>query len=220
MPTGSLPYTFIYALLVLAVLVTRLGRLPAEAAWLILAMQAWALAGMWRDSREHQGRGWLLGALVASLLGDVALNFTPWKALCLPPFVCAHLCLFAIFRSLRPRHPRPLGAALLLLGCGSGFYAWLWPSFPGYREAAVAAAYMALLFLMAWRALGLSWGPSLLAGRWLLPAALCYYATDHLVIYHQMHGNRVTLALIWIFYPLALYLLGRAAPYLPSRSPA
>lgn len=218
MPTGSLLYTCVYAVLAVAVLGARLGGLHAEAAWLILSMQAWALAGLWRDSRGRQGGAWLIGAFVASLLGDVALNFTPWQALCLPPFVSAHLCLFVLFRSLRPRHPHPLGVAMLLFCSGLAFYAWLWPSFPGRGEAVVAAVYMALLSLMAWRALALPWRPALRAGRWLVPAALCYYATDHLVIYHQMHGHRGTLAGIWIFYPLALYLLGRAAPYLPSRS--
>lgn len=222
MPGEERNYTIAYVGVALAVLYVRVAGQDDLAGILVALLGAsaclWAatVPGPW--SRERQ---LLLGALLGSFLGDAALNWTPYKALCIIPFTGVHLCLFALFRRLRPVHPHPLAALLPVLLVGGVFYRWHYAAMPGRAEAVVAACYLLLLAAMLWRALALLFAPRPPAARWLLPGALLYYATDHVVIFHQLHPSTRSLASIWIFYPMALYMLSKASSSLnnPPEAP-
>lgn len=205
-------YNVAFIGIALAVLVMRLERQNDLAGLLVGVLGAcallWAALAPGALTRE---RGLLLGVLFGSILGDAALNWTPWPALCIVPFAGVHLCLLYLCVRLCPRHPWPKSILLVTLLCGVVFFVWHFPAMPSIGAALVAALYLLLLALMMWCALALLVPPRPAAARWLVPGALCYSVTDHVVIYYQMHPSPPALAFIWIFYPMALYLLSRAS---------
>lgn len=121
------------------------------------AAMVFAIAAVAASARQQSagGRsGWnvssvlLLGALVASLAGDVALMLPGRFIVGLAAFLLAHLCYLALFRLRAPwLAARGALAATLLLGAGMYVVLWVGGLPAGLR--APVAAYVLVIALMA-----------------------------------------------------------------------
>ncbi|MDQ7743678.1 lysoplasmalogenase family protein [Hydrogenophaga pseudoflava] len=134
---------------------------------------------------DGRGRGWLLAALVGSLVGDAFLMFDGFFIAGLASFLLAHLAYIVRLRSDAPWFADR--RALWAVGAvGLAMYALLWSGGPwggglpaGLR--APVAAYVLAIALMASQALGRARVHASPAAWCVAAGALCFMASDALL---------------------------------------
>lgn len=148
--------------------------------------------------------------LLASSLGDVALEWDRqgWFVAGLGAFLVAHLLYIALFRRAWPQATRPderrgaarlvrFGATIVVLACGIGLTAHLWPNLADLRVP--VTAYIAVLLAMAATALRAEVG-----NPWVAVGAVVFVASDSMIGLDTFRGPVAgSGAAIWIMYYLA-----------------
>ena len=135
-------------------------------------------------------RCWVLTALTACLLGDVALMFkgSPAFVLGLGSFLIGHLLLIAAFASDLPLAPMALNGPLLLGGGGflllvTSYAAWLLPRTGRLWPAMLL--YITALTLMVLAALLRAGALQTSGAAWVLLGALLFAASDSVLAWRK-----------------------------------
>ena len=121
-----------------------LGKPLASAAFVALG---W---GQYVPGRPYGA--WVLVGLALSFVGDLLMLLPRGLRASLVAFGLAHVAYVAAFHSLVPARGWPLAAALPFLAASALVARWLWPHLGELRAA--VSAYVVLITVMAWAALG------------------------------------------------------------------
>lgn len=150
----------------------------------------------------------LLYAFLFVCVGDIIINlisFNEWSVL---SFVLTHVNLILFF-SFKHRWSRAdlkyiIPVALLSLGIFLSFR----PNIPTSKEAFLFGCYLLVLSTMLWRATSFLSTRELAITKFLIVVgALLFYLTDVFVSTNVVFDSSILLALTWICYPPALFML-------------
>jgi sterol desaturase/sphingolipid hydroxylase (fatty acid hydroxylase superfamily)/uncharacterized membrane protein YhhN len=168
---------------------------------LVFKPLAMVLALAWVLTRRAHAL--LLGALAASLAGDVLLMLQGLFIPGLVAFLVAHLFYIALLRQGVPWFPsrRALGATL---GIGAAMYAFLWPGLNPVLRGAVAA-YVVVIALMAAQAIGRA---TVLRGPHAVAVAVgaCFFMLSDATLATNRFAMPVPMAPFWV---LATYYVAQ-----------
>ncbi len=147
--------------------------------------------------------GLLLGALAASLAGDVLLMLPGLFIPGLVAFLVAHLFYIALLRHGVPWFASRR-ALLATLGIGAAMYAFLWPDLSPVLRGAVAA-YVVVIALMAAQAIGRA---TVLRGPHALAVAVgaCFFMLSDATLATNRFATPVPMAPFWV---LATYYVAQ-----------
>lgn len=146
-------------------------------------------------------------ALLFCLIGDIFINLSPWKFLCVPAFAVAHGFLMIHFYHFKQQWK---WGYIWVLGIADALFI-----FTIHNQVASAAHWIVmvsyLLILSGMLAMAFSTRSLSPKGRFLsrfvVLGALLFYVTDLMVIAQFLTQNSIFAIGIWVCYPPALYIL-------------
>jgi uncharacterized membrane protein YhhN len=183
-----------------------------------LAVIAWAVA---RPGDGTAVKRWVLIGLVASLCGDVALEFPQGFLVGLVSFLVGHLAYLVAFTRPVRFGAVPLAFAAYAVVAG-GILAELWPGVPAPLHAPVVV-YVAALAAMAAQTASVAWRRRREADapRWFVAAVggALFVASDSILATNRFGGD-VPMSSLWILgtYWAAQWCLASAAAGPAARS--
>jgi len=146
---------------------------------------------------------WVLGGLVLSLGGDVALMFASSRAFLvgLVLFLLAHVVYAVEFALFNGFHPGDLVVGIALLALGVGVYAYLWPGLGSMKLP--VALYVVIICLMVNRAASTFFGTAFtpLQAILLTTGATLFWVSDLMLAVNRFRRpfryHRFSLALYY-----------------------
>jgi uncharacterized membrane protein YhhN len=182
---GNLLALLLVAVAVLATITSTLGLLTLHFIFKPLTMlvaMVFVLVRAGQSTAAGRFDTLLVGALVASLAGDVFLML-PSGAYFIPglaSFLVAHLFYIALFRQGVPWFPSRRGL-LATLAVGGAMYAWVWAGLTDPVLKVAVAAYVCVISLMVAQAIGRAKVQGDAASTAVAMAACIFMLSDSLI---------------------------------------
>lgn len=150
----------------------------------------------------------LMYAFLFVCVGDIIINLISFNEWSVFSFVLTHINLILFFSFKHHWSSGDVKYTIPVALLSISIFFWALPNIPTTKEAVLFGCYLLVLSTMLWRAVSFLGTKELAITKFLIiGGALLFYLTDVCVSTNVVINSKILLALTWICYPPALFML-------------